>query len=340
MINSILRVRRSRWIAICALAAASIATTSFGFAAQSVALHVSNIIVFGDSYEDEGTGLRITSAAVEARIPGSKVLPSDPTKPIYWSGRWSNGPTMVEVLARLLGVPLMNYAIGGAKSGSGNYDAWLDYFVDTGVAGQIDSFARSHMAESRDPNTLYIVSASTNDFGQFHDFHQPGRIPIGETPEFTYEALGKRAANNISIDVERLVALGAQQILVFSAYPIVQMPLMALGDPQAAQAEQFTSGFDQELQRQLRRIISPKVHISIFPIGERMQSVILHPEEFGLKDVSHACQVTVPEPILACGSPATFVWWDEIHPTAAMHEILGRMLSEGIIVVDRIDGRH
>lgn len=299
------------------------------FAAPGDSPHISGIVVFGDSYEDDGAVLRISTAAVEVHIPGAMVLPSARTEATYWNGRWSNGPTLVEVLARLLHVPLTNYAIGGAKSGSGNYDAWLDYFAETGVAGQIESFALAR-AQPPDPNTLYIVSASTNDYGQFHDFHQPGRIPIREAPALTYATLAHRTAHNIKVDVERLIALGARRILVFSAYPITQMPQTTLVDPQVATAEQFTTAFDRELRRQLRRIPAANVHISIFPIDERMRSVMHHPEEFGLHEVTHACQVTVPKPMPACASPATFVWWDEIHPTAAMHEILGQMLRESL----------
>lgn len=37
----------------------------------------------------------------------------------YYNGRWSNGPTWIEVAAMELGVNLNDYAVGGATSGSG-----------------------------------------------------------------------------------------------------------------------------------------------------------------------------------------------------------------------------
>jgi phospholipase/lecithinase/hemolysin len=292
-------------------------------------LHISNIVVFGDSYEDDGAVLRTSAAAVAAHIPHSTVLPAAPTEATYWNGRWSNGPTLVEVLARLLRVPLTNYAIGGAKSGSGNYYAWLDYFADTGISGQIDSFELTH-APNPDPDTLYIVSASTNDYGQFHDFHQSGRLPVGEAPALTYEALAEHTATNIRLDVNRLISLGARRIVVFAAYPLGQMPQSAIVDPQVAEAKRFATTFNRALSRQLGGVSTSDAHVAIFPIDQRMQSVIYHPARFGMSDVSHPCQATIPKVIPACNSPATFIWWDEVHPTAAMHEILGRMLRDSL----------
>src|SRR5580692_11534521 len=43
-------------------------------------LHISNIAVFGDSYEDDGAVLRTSAAAVAAHIPHSTVLPAAPTE--------------------------------------------------------------------------------------------------------------------------------------------------------------------------------------------------------------------------------------------------------------------
>ena len=75
-----------------------------------------------------------------AGVPDAKVIPALPGSDIYATGRWCDGPTMVEHLAVELEAPLVNYAIGGSKAAGGNYHAWLDYYVDTGLVAQVTLF--------------------------------------------------------------------------------------------------------------------------------------------------------------------------------------------------------
>ena len=62
---------------------------------------ISALIVYGDSLSDNGN----LFAAVG-------FLPAP-----YASGRFSNGPVAVEYLATMFGVPLVNFAYGGATTG-------------------------------------------------------------------------------------------------------------------------------------------------------------------------------------------------------------------------------
>ncbi len=43
-----------------------------------------------------------------------QTFPEDP----YYQGRWSNGPTWIEIVASSLGVSLTDYGAGGATTGS------------------------------------------------------------------------------------------------------------------------------------------------------------------------------------------------------------------------------
>src|ERR1700722_5684933 len=61
---------------------------------------ITSLVVFGDSYQDSGRILDISAAAVTAKIPGARIEPAARDASTYWRGRWSNGPTMVEVLAQ------------------------------------------------------------------------------------------------------------------------------------------------------------------------------------------------------------------------------------------------
>lgn len=116
------------------LATEKVSAASFG--------SISQIYAYGDSYSEEGLSLDISTAAVNAGVTDSFILPADPNLGLYDpQGRWTNGATAVENLSSELQVDLTNYAVGGGKSGNGNYYSWLDSFQDTGVFGQIEQFS-------------------------------------------------------------------------------------------------------------------------------------------------------------------------------------------------------
>ena len=65
----------------------------------------STLVVYGDSLSDNGN------------LYSAIGYPPSP----YFQGRFSNGPVAAEQLAAALGVPLLDFAFGGATSGIGNY---------------------------------------------------------------------------------------------------------------------------------------------------------------------------------------------------------------------------
>ncbi len=161
------------------------------------------MFAFGDSYSDNGGARRITTEILEdSKTPEEAYI--KPSDELYWECRYSNGKTAIEVLADKLDVKLTNYAIGGATSGRENYSAWMNHVRDTGVLGQVDEFEKSLNGEKADPEALYYIFASTNDYYLFMDYEQPGTIV--EVADKTVE--------NIETAVTKLASLGAQKFLV------------------------------------------------------------------------------------------------------------------------------
>ena len=87
------------WLWASAAAAAALA------AAPASAQRVDRIVAFGDSYADDGNLFELLGIA---------------RPPVYGNGRFSNGTNFVDTMAQLLGVPVDNFAIGGAFTGNGN----------------------------------------------------------------------------------------------------------------------------------------------------------------------------------------------------------------------------
>ena len=81
------------------------AMMAFAVAAPASAQRVERIVAFGDSYADDGNFFELTGIARPA---------------VYANGRFSNGTNFVDTMGQVLGVPIDNFAIGGAFTGNGH----------------------------------------------------------------------------------------------------------------------------------------------------------------------------------------------------------------------------
>ena len=278
---------------------------------------ISRIYAYGDSYSDNGASFRISTQAVEAGVPDSFVLPADPALGLYDAqGRWTNGPTAVEVLSQTLNVGLTDYAVGGAKSGRGNYYSWLDPFQDTGVFGQVDQFAEELAGQPADADALYFLFASANDFFEYSDFGLPG----------TLQELAAQTVDNIGQSILELSTLGAEQFLVVNSSDLDILPgVIEFG--QTEDARIFTDLVNDllpaeidALSQQLDAEIALYDHIAI---SDKIRAT---PEAYGLSSVENPCQPVFPvEPV--CSAPDEYYFWDEYHPTRRTHQIIGEDMA-------------
>jgi phospholipase/lecithinase/hemolysin len=283
---------------------------------QADGLSVEYVYAFGDSYSDNGAQLLITQEAVAAKIPEATILPPPQ---LYWEGRWSNGPTAVEYLAKKLGVGITDYAVGGANSGDGNYHAWLDSFRDTSLHGQVRTFTESLSGKSANARALYFVAASANDYFQMVDFSRT------ETPD----QLADHAVANTRYAVEQLVAAGARNIMVSKSYWLSNLPAVVADARMAVTATTFTRRYDDGLPIALAEIaLHPGIKLTFFEFGHAMQQIAANAKQNGLSDVRSPCQVTMPRPAPACENPEAYMWWDEYHPTRHTHELLADAMAK------------
>lgn len=277
---------------------------------------ISQIYAYGDSYSDDGLSLEISTAAVDAGVPGSFILPADPASGLYDpEGRWTNGETAVEVLSESLGVSLTNYAVGGAKSGNGNYYSWLDSFQDTGVFGQIEQFS-SELTGEADSDALYFIFASANDLFEYTDFGLPG----------TVEELAIQTVDNIGESVSRLSALGAEQFFVVNSSDLDILPgVIEFG--QTAEAATFTDEVNDLLPQKINTLSQQLgVEIALYDHVAISDEIRANPTNYGLTNVDNPCQAVFPvEPV--CSAPDEYYFWDEYHPTRRVHQIIGEDMA-------------
>lgn len=285
------------------------------------------ILAFGDSYFDSGASSRLSAAALAANVPGARRLPGEDASGNYAPGRWSDGPSMVEVMAARLGGSLTNYAVGGGKATYGNYHAWLDYYADSGLSGQIEGYEAALRGQRPGPATLCVVSAGANDFFQYHDYRQPGFVALVDAPRRSVASVAAKAARSVTLAVAKLAEIGAPRIVVLSSYALDATPWATLAGATEL-AHSYGSSFDAALELGLADIPrSAPVVIVRFDVGGQMRAILGDPVAHGIDNVRDACQPMLPVPRPRRGDGARYFWWDECHPTARVHEILGEALA-------------
>jgi phospholipase/lecithinase/hemolysin len=276
-------------------------------AAEISAAHAtafSRIIVFGDSLSDTGNFFALTGGV---RSP-----------PPYFEGRFCNGPIWVEYLADDLGMSFNtedNYAVGGALTGSDNFNDGFLGLQYPGVQDEITTFLQKNSGHA-DPDALYVVSAGANDFFAV--------LTGGGDPA----ALIANGVANTAQAIQRLAMAGAQHIAVPNI-PDIGVTPEAQSSGAAAAITQLCSTYDQFLTGGLQSLEAAGVRTIQIDAFTVLQEMAGEPEDFGFTNVG--------DPLLGVliaggnANPNEYLFWDTAHPTTRAHEVLARAAADRIM---------
>ena len=290
--------------------------------------HFTNLFVFGDSLSDAGnSGLRTQQYTGNP----AAVFPPPP----YFNGQYSNGPVAAQYLWNLANPGLSfgpslaggtNYAIGGATTGSANFNsvnssvpAFLQpAFADRGAAWQLSQFASA--APGFDPATsLFMVWLFPNDvFWASQTGTLPGQVPGSPGGANVVE----NGIANIATIIQTLAMAGAQHFLVPNMPDLSQTPAL-FGDPGAA----FVSAaFNANLALALDALDAAlPIDIVQVDVAGILGQLAADPGAFGFTNATQSCV----DNFAAC-DPNTWVFWDGVHPTTRAHQLLGTMFAQAL----------
>ncbi|MEP0856971.1 SGNH/GDSL hydrolase family protein [Trichocoleus sp. DQ-U1] len=283
---------------------------SFLLPLKAVAASFDRIYVFGDSLSDTGNVSNLTGGF-------------SPQSPPYYQGRFSNGPIWVDALANKLGLaPALvtelagganssngiNFAFGGATSGTKNVAGPLP-----GLQTEIDFF-KSGLAVTKQPadsEALYIVWAGGNDYlgGGVTDPTEP--------------------VKNISAAVTSLFKIGARNFLVANLPDLGKAPVglsggIAVSNGLNQLTEFHNSGLSYSLGELSKSLDGIK--LKSLDINSLFNNVIANKEKFGFTNVTDSCLTNYEGPQDStydiCDNPDSYLFWDNIHPTAAGHKLV------------------
>ncbi len=266
------------------------------------------LYVFGDSLSDSGNAFAVAGATQQVYEP----IPSLP----YDGGRFTNGRTWVEILAKELLVirgarPALqsrwygNYAFGGARAVGGETP-------DFGT--QVDLFLQNKRGVAP-PNALYVVQFGGNDIRAALEAALAG----GDPNQVVNQAIGALAA-----EIGRLRAAGARTFIVANAPNVGSVPVINAIPGAAAPAGAISAGFNFGLDMLLSNLAASGVEIYRVDFFGFTNAATAMPEGFGFADGTSPClPVFVPGDV--CEDPDQYLFWDGLHPTRAAHRIVGNI---------------
>jgi phospholipase/lecithinase/hemolysin len=304
MTNAKNKLRDARSIAI---AGVCIFLALAGFS-PAQAGSIDGIYAFGDSLTDVGNIYAATDGAA-------------PAAP-YVNGQFTNGNVWVQDLASDLGLAALtpsllggtDYAYGTAESGVTAFNTSAPDTDLFGPTGQLAQYQTTHA--TADPNALYTIWIGSNDLSD---------ILTGQLPSQYGGDIGA-VVGNIYSAVSTLAGMGARNFLIVTVPDLGKTPeLLADGLAESAGASFLASSFDSGLTGGLPLLAAAdSVNISVLNTYALLDTIVANPASYGFSNVTQPCLTGEVNYAggTPCAKPSQYLFWDELHPTAAGHEIL------------------
>jgi phospholipase/lecithinase/hemolysin len=283
-------------------------------AAPARAGSFSAIYAFGDSLSDVGNVFNATG---------------EPAPP-YANGQFSNGPVWVQDLATIAGLsPLAPSGPPGFSTGGTDY-AWGD--ATTGYSGtdnpaptvptgamQVAQFLNDHN-NSAPASGLYTFTLGSNDVFNILNALEGGLDPATAATDLA------GAAKTEAQEITSLAGAGAKTFIVALVPDLGLTPAADLANaqgPASLLANQYNIALEGDLSK-LAASLDGGLHF--LDTYRWLDSAVADPTAVGLPLGANVTDACYNGPFTGggtvCASPNSYLFWDEKHPTAAVHQLL------------------
>ncbi|MEN3030355.1 SGNH/GDSL hydrolase family protein [Chromobacterium amazonense] len=269
-------------------------------AAQGSAIN--KLIVFGDSLSDTQN----MYGASQWKLP---------TAQSWYIGRFSNGRVWVEHLAEQLGLPIYNWAIGGAAADK--------HLVVPGLLQEVDSWTQ-YMQKApgyRAENTLFTMLIGGNDL-----------LNYGRSVDQVIADQGKA--------LEKIIAAGGRNIVVLNLPDLSRTPSGSSGG-KAAQLAQQVKDYNAKLAAlvaNLQQKHGAGLKLRLFDAYGMFNDLLANPAKYQVSNTTQSClnvaanaslpYISAQTPRPECGNADAYVFWDNLHPTTHTHLLLGGFVAD------------
>jgi outer membrane lipase/esterase len=147
-------------------------------------------------------------------------------------------------------------------------------------------------------------------------------IAGGADPTATISATAIQFAADIGDIVDALQGKGARQIVVWNVPNLGLAPAVAAGGPAAST---LGTSITQSMNDALSVRLAGESDVKTFDFFSLAMSINANPGAYGLTNVTDAVGV------IPGADPATYLYWDGIHPTSTAHTIIAQSLYMGVV---------
>jgi len=282
----------------------------------SYAENFDRLVFFGDSLSDNGNLYEVMSKL------GSSIPPSP-----YFKGRFSNGPTWAEDLgerfAKDFGSSYKIYAYGGSTAASLNS---FNTIAPTLMSEQLDAYLQDESLLDHS-KTLYLIWIGANDYL----FEPNGNI----------EALTNASVAYIAQAVNTLSIIGGRHFLILDLPDLSKTPF-AKEKNIGPQLYAFTQAHNQRLATVVNelKLAHPESSIVLFHVSDSFKTLVDTPEVYNqkykitIRNTTDACWtgnvLDDQQPSDSSKNPEEYLFWDDVHPTAVIHQLLAQIVGDEI----------
>lgn len=292
---------------------------------------IDRIVFFGASLSDTGNAFVFLSdpqnqgCGAPLNVPPYDKLDEllVPDGPYAKGGHhFSNGAPWAEGLARHFalagnarpalrdtGMKASNYAVGGARA--------VDHPCRFNLPQQVAEYLA--VSPQVSPQTLVAFEIGGNDVRDALVAAAFGQDPA----PYLQNALASLANK-----VATLYAAGARRFLLLNVPNLARAPSVRMLDQQVPGAGQAASDLTDAFNAGLANVVYYAtalggVDARVLDLHAILEEIVAHPDTYGFANVTDAC-VTPGVPPFQCGQPDTYVFWDGVHPTGAVHALIAQ----------------
>ena len=260
-----------------------------------------------------------------------------PVPPYAGASTAANGQLVNQILAARYGSPMVassaggfNFAIGGAMTGI----VPTDTVAQKNPSLQLQTEALlQRVGFQANPQFLYIVDGSAfgNNIRRVLELVSANPALLAPTSTFTQDVV-RQAATDIGNVITRLYAGGARHVLLLNSSNLGLHPAVpSAGKPLATG---LATAYNGALATQVvpgLKASSPGLNIYLADVGKLSNDIVADPAGFGITNTAAPCYPFFSAPSAPiCATPDTYMFWDELHPSAALHALMAQRAAAAI----------
>ncbi|KAH9611975.1 hypothetical protein KSS87_007137 [Heliosperma pusillum] len=312
------------------------------------------MFVFGDSLIDNGNNNNLPSLAKANYFPYGIDFNGGPT------GRFSNGYTIVDEIAELLGLPLtpafseargqqMLHGVNYASAAAGildvtgrnfvgripfneqlsNFEATLDMITPN--IGRTDDVRRAI------GQCLFFVGMGSNDY--LNNYLMPN-YPTKN--QYNAQQFATLLVQQYTTQLTRLYNLGGRKFAIAGLGMMGCMPNILAQSPEGKCSEsvnQLVQPFNANVKMMVNNLNAnlPGSQFIYVDIDSMFHDLLSRPASYGFKVIDRGCcgigrnqgQITCLPLQTPCTDRDEYVFWDAFHPTSKVNVILGQSAFNG-----------